>query len=429
MKFSGKIYLKIIAKDNNRHTACNKPIAAFVYDYATSRSTYLNFEHPDLPPDCTFEQFKNNIESAKCEVYVNNKKTYKYWLNCKLLDVSIFEFVKNNEVIEEPTNLCKNYYSIEFRNINSYNCIIPYAVHQKVFDEEVNKVLNAVSEDSSTYCFKFFNDIVTDTLFQVEKNGLKVDKPVFDKYFDSKTYDNIIYTDYHIYNPTGRPSNCYDNINFVALKKDDGSRNSFVSRYEDGYLLMVDFTGFHPYIVANLIDYKVPAQETIYEHLAKYYYNVEVVSADLLAKSKKLTMVNLYGQISEQYINIPYFTKTEELKEKYWKRFIDKGYVKTPLYKRKITNKHVLDANKNKLFAYIIQATETEYGIDRLNNCLKFVSNKQILPVLYNYDAILFDIAGNSEQADIKDLIEIIKNKKFKVKVYKGKNYNDMKLV
>lgn len=74
---------------------------------------------------------------------------------------------------------------------------------------------------------------------------------------------------------------------------------------------------------------------------------------------------------------------------------------------------------------YIIQAAETEYGIDRLNACNKFVINKEILPILYTYDAILFDV-GNVDDLDLQDLIKIIENKKFKVRVYKGKNYNDL---
>ena len=107
--------------------------------------------------------------------------------------------------------------------------------------------------------------------------------------------------------------------------------------YEDGYLMMVDFMGFHPYIVANMIKYEVPYDETIYEHLAKYYYNVDDVSHVLLNKSKKLTMVNLYGQISQQYMDIPFFKLVEKLKNKYWEMFEKKGYVITPIYKRKIT--------------------------------------------------------------------------------------------
>ncbi len=234
----------------------------------------------------------------------------------------------------------------------------------------------------------------------------------------------------YIYNPTGRPSNAYDNINYVALKKDDGSRASFVSRYgESGHLMMVDFTGFHPYIVANLIDYKVPEKETIYEHLAKHYFDIEIVTPDDIVKSKKLTMVNLYGQISQQYCDIPYFAKVNELKDKYWQKFEKNGYITTPIYKRKITNKHIVDPNKNKLFSYIIQAAETEYGIDSLSKCIKFVSDKRIVPILYVYDSIVFDVHNDTNKQELIDLVDIIKNKRFKVKTYTGNNYNDLKLV
>lgn len=369
---------------------CNKPIVAFVYDYHTGDKHYFNFEHKDLPQDITFDKFKKSL-SGKC-VYVNNKKTYKYWLNCDLYDVNLFGFIKNNEVLTEPENTCKNTFSILHNNLKNFNLIVPYVIHQTIFDEEVEQIKDLSEEKTDNYCYKFFNNVISETLYQVEKNGIKIDCEIYDKFFEARTIDGFVYTDYHIYNPTGRPSNCYDGINYVALKKDDGSRASFVSRYDNGYLLMIDFTGFHPYIVANLIDYKVPDNETIYEHLAKQYYGVDEITPDLLAKSKKLTMVNLYGQIPKQYCDIPYFAAVERLKNEYWKKFESKGYVTTPIYKRKITNKHVIDANKNKLFAYIIQATETEYGIDRLNACLKYVSGKEILPILYNYDAILFDV-------------------------------------
>lgn len=422
-----KIYLKFITKNNNRHTKCDEVIAAFYYDYENKSTHYVNFTHTDVISDTSFAAFKESLNNKdkNFKVYVNNKKKYKYWLNCELVDVNLFGFIEDNEIIEEVDDTTKNYLSISNGEINDFNLIVPYAIHQKCFDKEVKMVEKLNERKTDTYCFKFFNNIVSETLYEVEKNGIKINKEIYDKFFEARTTNGYVYTEYHIYNPTGRPSNCHDGINYVALKKDDGSRASFVSRYKDGHLMMVDFTGFHPYIVANIIGYKVPEQETIYEHLAKMYYGVETVTSEILAKSKKLTMVNLYGQINEQYLEIDFFRKTNELKDKYWSDFTEKGYVTTPIYKRKITQKHVLDANKNKLFAYIIQAAETEYGIDRLRDCLKFVRGKEILPILYNYDAILFDV-GNVDKSDIKDLIEIIKNKKFKVKVYKGENYHNL---
>ena len=108
--------------------------------------------------------------------------------------------------------------------------------------------------------------------------------------------------------------------------------------------------------------------------------------------------------------------------------FEKKGYVTTPIYKRKITSKHISDPNKNKLFAYIIQATETEYGLNSLGNVLKYVTDKKIVPILYVYDSIVFDVSTEVDERTIQDIIDIIKNKKFKVKVYTGNNYNDLRL-
>lgn len=423
-----KIYLKLITKSENRHSKCESIIAAFYYDFVNKTKHYINFLHKDVTIDDTFESFRKKLNENDVKVYVNDKKKYKYWLNCELIDVNIFGFVDKNEVIDEVSSFCKDYLRSMYRNLNDFNLIVPYVIHQESFDKEVDEIKKLDLLGTDSYCFKFFNNVITDTLFEVEKNGLKIEEETFKDHFKAKTYDGYVYSNYYIYNPTGRPSNSYDGVNYVALKKDDGCRSSFVSRYDNGHLMMIDFTGFHPYIVANLIDYKVPETETIYEHLAKQYYDTDSVAPELLSKAKKLTMVNLYGQINEAYINIDYFKRTDELKNKYWNQFVNKGYVNTPIYKRKITNKHIADPNKNKLFAYIIQAAETEYGMDRLQACLKFTAGKQILPMLYNYDAIVFDV-GNVDQSEITDLIEIIKNKRFKVKVYKGNNYNDLKLV
>lgn len=396
-----------------------------MYNFKSGDKKYINFSHKDVMVDMTFEEFKKKLYKVFTNVYVNNKKKYRYWLDCNLIDINIFGFIKNNEIINLSNDACESYFSIHIGKLNDFNLIIPYVVHQRIFDDEVELIKGIDIGERNTYCFKFFNDAVTDTLYQVEKNGLKIDRKIYDKFFNAKVTNGFVYSDYHIYNPTGRPSNAFDGINYVAIKKDDGSRASFISRYKNGYLMMVDFMGFHPYIVANMIKYDVPNDETIYEHLAKYYYNIGVVNDDLLKKSKKLTMVNLYGQISQKYMDIPYFKLVEKLKSKYWDMFEKKGYVITPIYKRKITENHIKDANKNKLFAYIIQSAETEYGIDRLSACNKFISDKEILPILYTYDAILFDV-GSVEECDIRDLIDIIENRKFKVRVYKGENYNSL---
>lgn len=429
MHLSNQIYLKFITRNVNKHVSCDKIISAFVYDYLSKEKHYFNFAHPDVDVNISLKDFIKILKSTDREIYVNNKKRYKYLLDdCNLIDVNLFGFLKDNEIIVDQESDAYFNLKIRVNNINDMNMIYPYVNHQRDFDQEVLNIETLNEEKKDSYCFKFFNNIISDTLYQVEKNGIKVDSSTFKIHFKAKVNDGYVYTEYNIYNPTGRPSNKFDGVNYVALNKEDGCRKSFVSRFNDGYLMMIDFTGFHPYIVSNLIDYKVPDNETIYEHLAKQYYNVDVVDAETMSKSKKLTMVNLYGQIKDQHLSIPFFAKTDQLKNKYWETFEKKGYVTTPIYKRKITNKHIKDPNKNKLFAYIIQAAETEYGLNSLGNVIKYLTDKPMLPILYVYDSILFDVSKDVSQQTLNDVIDIVKNKKFKVKVYTGNNYHDLKL-
>lgn len=426
---SSKVYLKIICRDGNIHPFYDEPIAAFIYNYDTNKISYYNFSHTDLQPDCTFLEFKKQLNANK--IYVNNKKRYKYYLDdVNLYDVNLFSFIDTGDIIEYKSSPSTNHLRMKHNGINQFNLIVPYVIHQSEFHGEVDLVHNIDDKNSDSYCFKFFNNIASDTLFEIEKNGLSVDTSIFKKYFDAKVINDSVRTEYNIYNPTGRPSNKFDNVNYVALNKENGCRSSFKSRYDNGQLLMVDFTGFHPYLVSQLIQYKVPDNETIYEHLAKQYYNIESVDKKTMARSKKLTMVNLYGQINKKYLKIPYFEKVEELKENYWVDFTKNGYVSTPIYKRKINKNHITDPNKNKLFAYIIQATETEYGLNALNNVIKYVVGKDIIPILYVYDCIVFDIKNcDIHNSNIRDVINIIQSNRFKVKVYMGNNYNELKLV
>ena len=46
-------------------------------------------------------------------------------------------------------------------------------------------------------------------------------------YFES-VFSVCRYTEYNLYTSTGRPSNKFGGVNFAALNKEDGSRNSFV---------------------------------------------------------------------------------------------------------------------------------------------------------------------------------------------------------
>ena len=53
---------------------------------------------------------------------------------------------------------------------------------------------------------------------------------------------------------------------------------------------------------------------------------------------------------------------------KTWSDFKENGFVVTPLMKRPLYKNCLHDMNPNKLFNYLLQASETEYNLHMLNN-------------------------------------------------------------
>lgn len=423
------IYLKLIVSTNVLHFAHEIPVCAFVYDIFTCKTLIFNFNHPDFEITCTFDEFLKMLTNKK--IFVLNKKKYKYFFkNCDLYDVNVIKFIKDGDIIDDQKFKYKLHH-IKY-DCDKYNLVVPMSKHEEAFENEIRFVIQNVDIfDYHVYSFNYFNNFLSDTLFEIEKNGLKVDLDLFNKVFKKSYVNNVVHSEYNIYNRTGRPTNHFDGINYVALNKENGCRQSFVSRYDNGYIMVVDFTAFHPTIISELINYKIPSNQSIYEYLATKYFNLELdqLTSEHIQKSKKITLINLYGEISDKYLHIDFFKKVEELKMSYWNTFCEKQYIQTPIYKRKITKKHIIDENKNKLFSYLIQALETEYSINSLYDCMKFVTNKNIKPILYVYDSVVFDVDSQCKSEDIIQLLNIFKNKKFNIKTYIGKNYNEIRII
>ena len=108
--------------------------------------------------------------------------------------------------------------------------------------------------------------------------------------------------------------------------------------------------------------------------------------------------------------------------------FLDTGYlgnVKTKIYKR-ITKNNLKDANPNKLFNYILQASETEYSMQSLMDINRYLADKLTKPVLYTYDSILFDVNKAEGKNILVEIVKLMQNQGFPTKCYFGTNYHDM---
>ena len=86
--------------------------------------------------------------------------------------------------------------------------------------------------------------------------------------------------------------------------------------------------------------------------------------------------------------------------------------------------------NKNKLFNYLIQLTETENNMRMLTDLISHLKefNYESKLVLYSYDSFLFDFNMNDGTVflnAVKDIIEQFG--KYPTKLSKGTNYHQMK--
>jgi hypothetical protein len=95
------------------------------------------------------------------------------------------------------------------------------------------------------------------------------------------------------------------------------------------------------------------------------------------------------------------------------------GYLQTPKG-RKIPLGWIEKPNAQKFFNYILQATETEFNIEVLN---KLKENDLPLPILYSYDAFLYEF-DETEVDTIKKIKAVLESYGFPVKADWGNDYS-----
>jgi hypothetical protein len=423
----------VVQVDDRFHPCVSTPALFFSYNIQKQTTNVVSINHNDSSFKIDIEQLKYDLNRLNGKKWVFDKKKFSHILPIQnLFDINIIFFISDGNVDDysEYDTASHTFYKQKFFNYSDLNKVIPLTKHLEKFEEMCGESLKRVRNVRLDSSFNDLNGIITDNLQILEKNGLKVDEEVFNTHFGDKNVkvtNGFVYTQYNMYTSTGRPSNRFGNVNYSALNKENGCRSSFISRFgTEGILFMIDYSAYHPHLVAKLINYSLPSNA--YEYLGRYYYGKEQLTTEEIKNAKNLTFQCMYGNIPEELLEIPYFKKMKEYIDHRWHFFNTYQYVETPIFKRQITTNHIYDPNPNKLFNYILQASETEFGIQALSSVNQYLSNKETKAILYTYDSILFDVYLGEKEcfSQIKDLME---NGKFPVKQYLGKNYNEMKLL
>lgn len=232
------------------------------------------------------------------------------------------------------------------------------------------------------------------------------------------------YTEYNPYTSTGRPSNHFNNVNYAALNKSDGSRKRFRSRFkENGCLIEIDLIGFHLFLIHSILN--LPFSANIYEDLGKIYFNKSELTDEEITASKTITFRQLYGGIEHQYRNIEPFKSIQKLIDRVYDDYL-KGNLKSFGSGRSIDPVQLHGSSPSKILNYLLQNFELEFNIGKIKqlNLLMGKCNSKL--VLYTYDSFLIDYCFLDEKSLLTSIFEVFKGIPFHFKI--GHHYDEMRI-
>jgi endogenous inhibitor of DNA gyrase (YacG/DUF329 family) len=401
---------------------------SFIYIYSISKD--LDYIVPYRHKDC----FNLNIEllndlTSPNEIYVLAKKRFANFYSKKCYDADMVAWWQTHKMLplDETNTSAHDAWNKWWHNETNTHDWLPITKHIERCVGMRKKFMEYYSTFELTKEFESYERMVTDNFYAIERTGLQIDYNKFTEKFKANgIVNNKAYTEYNIYTTTGRPSNKFGGVNYAALNKEDGCREAFVSRFEQGSLLEMDFDAYHPRLIADIIGYELP-EGSIHEYFARQYFGKEEISEQEYEDSKKITFRLLYGGIDKDFEKVPFFGKVKQYINELWKTYKKQGYIETPYFKRPLYAKYLHEMNPNKLFNYLLQASETEnnlHVIDEVNGVLHKYNTELIL---YTYDSLLFDF----DMRDGKELIiklqeTMSKSNKYPVKIKAGVNYHKM---
>jgi len=330
-----------------------------------------------------------------------------------IFDISAYTFFERGELIADEVQsqpFISHYNRLGIReNLGKIAPLMKWGEYLTSFVDKLNLPTPTPS---------WIDSDVIPLLSDIERYGVRVDGEKFlDRYPQATKHlsNNTLYTEYNPYTVTSRPSNRFGGINFSALNKKDGTREVFIPK-EGHIFLQMDYDAYHPRIIGKMVHYPLP-QTSVHQWLADQYG----VPYD---ESKGITFQLLYGGIPEEFDSIPYYKKVREYIEKLWENAQSKGYVST--LHRNIPLSSIEDANPQKVFNYLLQATETELNMATMKRVLEFIKQTEIELTLYTYDSFLFSYPTDTDTSQAKKLKELIEMGGFPIKASWGTDYSKL---
>ena len=398
-----EVFMDIIPLNHWQHPVENSICAFYIRPIRETKGYILPINHSEC-----LNLFEDEVylELKKFKkIYVRDKKDFLHYTILKpLIDVTL-----TLPTYIPPKTQAHSFIYRQYSDRVDTNAIVPITKHYEVCEQ----VYDDLEHRITTNVNNFYNNKATLVLNAIERSGIKIDKDEFEKHFQRTPSNEFVYTSYNFKTLTSRPSNKYDGINYAALNKENGCRESFIPRNDE--FVEFDISAYHPTLSGILVDYDF-GDNDIHKAFASMY------GVDY-KKAKELTFKQLYGGVFKEYRDLPFFKKTSAYIQIIWDEFQKEGKLICPISNYVFEKDKLEDMNPQKLFNYVLQNMETSVNIEILFRIFKLLKGRNTKLVLYTYDSFLFDV-DNSE----KDVIDTIKQvfNKFKLRITEknGLNYN-----
>lgn len=421
-------FLELIESNDYCHPKLTEVIAVYIRPTIDGGQGYIIPINHDEGLNQSFSDVCEILKTFS-RVYVLNKKRilYHYIGGQELIDLGLKEAMLRFDRLDLETSVkTYNWFYSRYSNLLNVNQIIPLTKHHERCEELYSRVEKLIKEDEPAG-FQFYNETATKVYFMVEQNGLRVDKHGFLKNFrvNNEGYSidgELVYTQYNLLNPTSRPTNSFNGVNFLAIPKGQEFRQCW--KPQNDFFVQFDWDGYHIRLVSEQIGYKLNLDEKAHLQLAKLWHGKDDISEIEYGKAKGLNFQIIYGAIPEEYRGLEFTDKVQAYIDELWKQYKKQGYVENPISHKWFT-KNLKDMTAHKLMNYMVQSLETARNVNILQKVLHYLykTGARTKVELITYDSFLLDVA-KGEEAVLDKVKEIMEQGGYPVKLETGHDLN-----
>jgi hypothetical protein len=409
-------FVQAIPSSDRYHPGLTR--ASLFYYNAGSKGYILSVNHSE-GMGLETHQIRSFL-SAHRKVYVLDRKFHSYFMDVS--NTVDLQNVRMDQGIDQSKLECDTVAHRDFYRRLSMdpivNELLPITKHYERCECLYGKVqtLMDLERDSGML------DRASDAYGWVERQGIAVSVPeTVEAYGLEHTRnfirDGLAYSYYNMYNMTGRPTNSFNGINFVAVPKAERFRRCFVPGND--FLVELDFDAYHLRLIAKQIGYEFP-EGSIHSQLGQHYFGKTDLTDEEYAKSKELTFKQLYGGIDQKYSGVEFFSRMGSFIDEIWQRYRRDGSIELPTGRLLRRSQEV---NKLKLFNYWIQNLETRNNTEKIEKLREYMTDCKSRLILITYDAFLFDYSIQDGKEFLVQIKAILEEGGYKVKHKHAKDY------